>query len=179
MSRSAGSTNSFTGTKMMELSQDSYEVCELQWQFYTKAGNEQMQAHLYQKAQQYYSRAQELAHLLLEEAQRDRTHPDAIHPYVVSCHNLADSWLKLDDAQQAEMILCQVFNRVSQILTDGDLPNPLRLEALKALKAVSYEMEHFYRSLDRVDRAREMFDRANTVAEKFLASFDESGMSDS
>lgn len=161
---------------MMELSQDSYEVCELQWQFYTKAGNQQMQANLYPKAQQYYSRALELAHLLLKEAQRDSVHPDAIHPYVVSCHNLAESWLKLDDAQQAEMILCQVFNRVSQILADGDSPNPLRLEALKALKAVSYEMEHFYRSLDRLDRAKEMFERANAVAETFLASFDDSGM---
>ena len=93
----------------MKLSQDSYEARELQWKLYTKSGNHRMQENLYLEAQQAYNQALELAHLLLEEAQSSNNHSDAIHPYVISCHNLADSWLNLANVQQAEMVLQQGF----------------------------------------------------------------------
>ncbi|NJR63380.1 MAG: hypothetical protein HC769_34140 [Cyanobacteria bacterium CRU_2_1] len=156
----------------MELAQDSYEARELQWQLYTKAGNQRMQANLYHEAQQAYNRALELAHLLLEEAKASSRHADAIHPYVISCHNLADSWLNLADVPQAEMLLRQAFDRVIQIMTDQGLPHPLRLEAFKALKAVSFEIDSFYRKLDQVAQAERIFERAIALAQDFLAHFD-------
>jgi tetratricopeptide (TPR) repeat protein len=156
----------------MALPQDSYEAREWQWQLYTKAGNQRMQANLYHEAQQAYHQALELADLLLEEARKNATHPDAIHPYVVSCHNLADSWLTLRNVQQAEMILRQAFDRVIQIMTNECLPHSLRLEAFKALKAVSFEIDSFYRELNQVTQAEQMFERSIALAQDFLAQFE-------
>lgn len=163
----------------MALPQDSYEARELQWQLYTKAGNQRMQANLYREAQQAYQQALQLAHLLLEEAKINTTHPDAIHPYVVSCHNLTDCWLNLNDISQAEKVIQQAFDQVIQIMTDRSLPNPLRLEAFKALKAVSFEIDSFYRSLNQVAQAEELFERSIALAQEFLAQFDFSQMTHS
>ncbi|WAL62160.1 DUF2753 family protein [Thermocoleostomius sinensis] len=156
----------------MALPQDSYEARELQWQLYTKTGNQRMQANLYHEAQQAYHQAWELAEWLLEKAEKNATHPDAIHLYVVSCHNLADNWLTLGDAQQAEMILRKAFDRVIQIMTDKGSSNPRRLEAFKALKAISFEIDSFYRKLGQIARAEQTFERAITLAQDFLAQFE-------
>ena len=156
----------------MKLSQDFYEARELQWKLYTKAGNHRMQENLYLEAQQAYNQALELAHLLLEEAKSSNSHSDAIHPYVISCHNLADSWLNLENVQQAEMVLQQAFHQVIQVMNNGGLPESLRLEAFKALRAVSFEMDRFYRKLNQVAQAEEAFERATILAQDFLAQFD-------
>ena len=87
----------------MEPTQNSYESNELNWQLYSKAGNQKMQAKLYQEAQLTYQQANNIADRLLEEAKQTATHSDAIHPYVVSCHNLADCFLQMGNAQQAEV----------------------------------------------------------------------------
>ena len=156
----------------MTLPQDSYESRELQWQIYTKTGNQRVQSNSYHEAHQAYCRALELAELLLEEAKNNATHPDAIHPYVVSCHNLADNWLILENVQQAEMILRQAFDRVIGMMTDEGLPNPHKLEVFKALKAVSFEINSFYRKLDQVTQAEEFFERSIALAQDFLAHFE-------
>jgi tetratricopeptide (TPR) repeat protein len=156
----------------MESPQDYYELHELQWQLYTKAGNQRMQANLYLEAQQAYNRAFGFAQLLLEEAKINGSHSDAIHPYVVSCHNLADNWLSLKNIQQAETTLQQAFNQVVQIMNDHCLSNSLRLEAFKALRAVSFEIDAFYRNLDQVAQAEATFQRSIALAQNFLAHFD-------
>jgi tetratricopeptide (TPR) repeat protein len=156
----------------MALPQDSYEAHELQWQLYTKAGNQRMQAKLYHEAQQAYDRALVLAERLLEKARNKATHPDAIHPYVVSCHNLADCYLTLGNAQQAEIILRQAFDRIIGMMTDEGSPNPHKLEAFKALKAVSFKINSFYRKLDQVTQAEEFFERSIVLAQNFLAHFE-------
>jgi tetratricopeptide (TPR) repeat protein len=156
----------------MTLPQDSYKARELQWQLYTKAGNQRMQANLYHEAQQAYDRALKFAEWLLEEARNQAMYPDAIHPYVVSCHNLADCYLTLENVQQAEMILRQAFDRVIGIMTNECSPNPHKLEAFKALKAVSFEINSFYRKLDQVTQAEEFFERSIALAQDFLAHFE-------
>jgi tetratricopeptide (TPR) repeat protein len=156
----------------MAPSPDSYEACELQWKIYTKTGNQRMQAKLYQEARQDYHQALELAYKLLEEARHYAGCPDAIHPYVISCHNLADSWLSLGNAQQAEIVRQQAFERVTEIMTDEDLPKPLRLQAFKALRVVSVEIDCFYRNLNQIDRAEETTGRAIAIAQDFMAQFD-------
>ena len=45
----------------MEPTQNSYESNELNWQLYSKAGNQQMQAKLYQEAQLTYQQANNIA----------------------------------------------------------------------------------------------------------------------
>jgi tetratricopeptide (TPR) repeat protein len=150
-------------------SQDSYTSHELQWQFYTRVGNQKMQGSLYQEARQAYEQAMELAQLLLEEAKVSGSHPDAIHPYVVACHNLADSWLNLGNAKQAETILRQSFEQVVQVMSDRALPNLLKLEAFKALKMVSFEIDGFYRKLNQIARAEEVFNRAIAFAQDFMS----------
>ncbi len=156
----------------MKSLQDSYEACELQWQLYTKAGNQQMQANLYQEAQQTYQQAMKLAQLMLEEAKSNAIHPDAIHPYVVSCHNLTDCWLNLNEFPQAEQAVRQAFDQVIQVMTNQSLPHSLRLEAFKALKVVSFEIDRFYRTLNQTAQAEEFFERAIALAQEFLASSD-------
>jgi tetratricopeptide (TPR) repeat protein len=156
----------------MAPSPDSYEACELQWKIYTKTGNQRMQTNLYQEAQQDYNQALELAYKLLEEARHHADRPEAIHPYVISCHNLADSWLSLGNAEQAEMVRRQAFERVTQIMTDEGLPKPLRLEAFKALRVVSIEIDYFYRNLNQTNRAEETIGRAIAIAQDFMAQFD-------
>jgi tetratricopeptide (TPR) repeat protein len=158
----------------MQPPQASYQSRELQWQLDTKAGNQQMQVNLYFEAQQYYERALELACLLLEEAKNSSIRPDTIHLYVISCHNLADSWLNLGKMQQAEMVLQQGFDQVIQTMNDVSLSNKLRLEAFKALKMVSFEMDSFYRQQNQVARAEQIFERAITLARDFLAQFNRS-----
>jgi tetratricopeptide (TPR) repeat protein len=155
----------------MELTQDSYEANELQWQLYTKAGNQRMQANLYLEAQQAYNQAMKLAHLMLEEARSSTNHPEAIHPYVVSCHNLADCWLDLGNVTQAERILQQVFHQVVQVMNNIDVPDLLRLEAFKALKVVSFEIQGFYRNLDQLTQAEHIFEQGLTLAQEFLDQF--------
>ena len=153
----------------MKLTQDSYEAREWQWQLYTQAGNERMQVNFYLEAKQAYNQAMELARLLLEEAKNTNHHSEAIHPYVVSGQNLADSWFNLGDVPQAEMVLQQVFNQVKMVMTNKCFPSPLRLEAFKALGAVSCEIDGFYRTQNQIPQAEEALARAITLAEDFLA----------
>jgi tetratricopeptide (TPR) repeat protein len=156
----------------MELNPDIYADCELRWQMYTKAGNQRMQANLYQEAQQAYTRALELACLLLEETKSNTIHADAIHPYVVSCHNLMDSWLSLGNVEQAEVILKQAYTQVVQMMTDENLPDLIRLEAFQALKLVSFEMDAFYRKQGQADQAEKLFAQASQLAQDFLTQLE-------
>ena len=67
------------------------------------------------------------------------------------------------------MVLQQVFNQVKVVMTNRYLPEPLRLEAFKALRAVSSEIDEFYRKQNQVPQAEEAFGRALALARDFLA----------
>ncbi|MBW4435241.1 MAG: DUF2753 family protein [Pelatocladus maniniholoensis HA4357-MV3] len=124
----------------MEGDHNCYESRELNWQLYTKTGNQRMQAKLYQEAQQAYQQAVDLANSLLSQAKHTATNPDTIHLYVVSCHNLADCFLAMGDAGQAEAILQQAYTEIIDTMNQSSFSMELRFEALKALKMVSCEM---------------------------------------
>ena len=151
---------------------EGYEVHELSWQLYTKTGNQQMQGQLYCQAQQSYSRAMEIAKLMLESAKADSNHPDAIHPLVVSHHNLADVYLNLGSIQQAESTLQQGYAIVIAVMNDANLPSSLRLESFKALKMVTFEISQFYQDRDQFEQAKAVFIQATQQAQGFLVQFD-------
>ena len=155
----------------MELPENCYESRELNWQLYTKAGNQRMQANLYQEAQFAYQQALNLANSLLEEAKHTATHPDAIHPYVVSCHNLADCFLGMEDAQQAQAILQQAYTETINTMNQSNFSMELRFEALKALKMVSYQMHKFYQEQNQVADAQKVMQDAIAQGKVFLAQF--------
>lgn len=143
----------------MEQDLTSYEGRELNWQLCTKAGNLKMEERLYAEAQTWYKQAIELAQLMLEEAMQGSTHPDAIHPYVVSCHNRADVYLQLGNIQEAETVFQQTYDRVVEIVENSSLSDALRLESFQALKMIAFEMNRFYCELDRADLAQEIMSK--------------------
>jgi tetratricopeptide (TPR) repeat protein len=150
----------------------SYEARELNWQIYTKAGNQQMQTQSYAEAQQIYSLALAMAELLLEEAKASLHHPEAIHPYVVSHHNLIDAYSHLGLASQAEDTLNKVYRQVTCVMNDPNLPPKLRLEAFRALKIVAFETHRFYREINQAATAEAQFAQMQQQAQDFLATFD-------
>jgi len=144
----------------MEPDISSYEGRELNWQLCTKMGNLKIEANLYAEAQGWYQQALELAQLMLEEAMQGETHPDAIHPYVVSCHNRADIYLHLGNVQEAEAVLQQTYNQVVEIMGNSSLSDTLRFESFQALKMVAFEMNRFYCDLNQVAKAQEILSYA-------------------
>ncbi|MBF2002153.1 MAG: tetratricopeptide repeat protein [Synechococcales cyanobacterium M58_A2018_015] len=156
----------------MDADPSSYEARELNWQIYTRAGNQQMQGQFYAQAQQTYSRAMEFAELLLAEAKSNSTHPDAIHPYVVSHNNLADAYGQLGNIEQAEATLQRAYTEVTAVMNDPNLSKSLRLESFKALKVVAFELTRFYRNLNQPTAAEMLFAQITQQAQAFLAEFD-------
>ncbi|NJR38640.1 MAG: hypothetical protein HC781_07065 [Leptolyngbyaceae cyanobacterium CSU_1_4] len=75
--------------------------------------------------------------------------------------------MNLADVPQAEKILQQAFNQVIQVMNNECLSSSLRWEAFKALKAVSFEIDAFYRQLGQVAQAEETFGRAIALAQDF------------
>ncbi len=144
----------------MEPDISSYEGRELNWQLCTKMGNLKIEANLYAEAQGWYQQALELAQLMLAEAMQGETHPDAIHPYVVSCHNRADIYLHLGNVQEAEAVLQQTYNQVVEIMGNSSLSDTLRFESFQALKMVAFEMNRFYCDLNQVAKAQEILSYA-------------------
>ncbi|PMB14687.1 DUF2753 family protein [Fischerella thermalis] len=155
----------------MQGDQNCYESHEWNWQLYTKTGNQRMQANLYQEAQQAYQQAVDLAKSLLSQAKHTATHPDAIHVYVVSCHNLADCFLAMGDARQAEAILQQAYTEIIDTMNQSSFSKDLRFEALKALKIASCEMHSFYQQQNQLTSANKVMQDAIASAKVFLAQF--------
>lgn len=151
---------------------NSYKSRELNWQLYTRTGNQQIQEQQYLLAWQSYCQAIEFAELMLEAAELYPQYADAVHPYLVSHHNLADVLLHLDDVQQAESVLQSAYTRVMTLMNDQALSDALRLESFKALKMVTFELHRFYREQDQSQEAEALFAEATRAAQAFLAQFD-------
>ncbi len=148
---------------------NSYESRELSWQSYSRAGNQQMQEQQYLLAWQAYCQAIEVAELLLEAAALYPQYATAVHLYVVSHHNLADALLCLGEVRQAEEILRSAYAKVMTLMHDPTVFSELRLESLKALKMITFELHRFYRESEQFELAEALFTEATQAAQAFLA----------
>jgi hypothetical protein len=131
-------------------------------------GNHQMQANFYVDAQRSYRCALEIAELMLLAAQ---DHPDIVHPYVVSHHNLADCLVQLGNMQQADGVLRQVFDRIIELMNDEAMAMELRFEALRALRANSLERYQFYRESEQTPKAEEVMQQAMAQSNDFISRY--------
>jgi tetratricopeptide (TPR) repeat protein len=152
---------------------NAYESYELNWQFYSRMGNQQMQANFYVDAQRSYRHALELAELMLLAAQ---DHPDVVHPYVVSHHNLADCLIQLGNMQQADGVLRQVFDRIIELMNDETMTMELRFEALRALRATSFERYQFYHESEQTSKAEEVMQQAMARSTDFISQYGSTSM---
>ncbi|WP_299403077.1 hypothetical protein [Acaryochloris sp. IP29b_bin.148] len=150
---------------------------ELGWQLHSKAGNQQFQAQSYPEALQAYRRAMSLAELMLMTAKKERRHPEAIHAYVIACHNLADNLLKLGDLQTAETTMQQAFDQVTDLMYATQYSRCLRMEASKALKMVSLKAYEFYQHLEQPTKAQAVFQQAADQAQKFFSQMQPQSLS--
>jgi tetratricopeptide (TPR) repeat protein len=147
---------------------NTYESYELHWQFYSRMGNHQMQESFHVDAQRSYRRALEVAELMLQTAQE---HPDVVHPYVVSHHNLADCLVQLGNTQQADGVLRQAFDRIIELMNDETMAMELRFEALRALRANSFERYQFYRESEQPLKAEEVMQQAMAQSTDFISRY--------
>lgn len=128
-----------------------------------------MQEQQYLLAWQAYCQAIELAELLLEAAMFCSHYASAVHPYVVSHHNLADALLCLGEVQQAEEILRSAYAKIIALMQDSAVSSELRLESLKAFKMITFELHRFYRESEQFELAEALFTEATQAAQAFLA----------
>lgn len=147
----------------------TYSSYELSWQLHSKAGNQSFQAGMYADAQQAYRKAISLAELMLMTAKQERRHPEAIHAYVIACHNLADNLLKSDDVPAAETTMQQALDQVIDLMCSTQYSQCLRFEAAKALKMVSLKAYEFYQQLEQSDKAQAVVQKATEQAQQFFS----------
>lgn len=152
---------------VMTYDPQTYESYEMGWQLHSKAGNQQYQANSYPESLQAYRKAMALAELMLMTAKNERRHPEAIHAYVIACHNLADNLLKTEDAQAAEVTMQQAFDQVIDVMFTHQYSQCLRMEASKALKMVSLKAYEFYQHLGQPEQAQAVFQKAAEQAQRF------------
>ena len=134
----------------MSYDPQTYTSYEMGWQLHSKAGNHQFQSGLYAESLHAYRQAIALAELMLAIAQNERRHPEAIHAYVISGHNLADSLLQLGERQTAETAMQQALDQVIELMFAAHYSRCLRVEAAKALKMVSLKAYEFHQHLEAV-----------------------------
>ncbi|WP_299487464.1 hypothetical protein [Acaryochloris sp. IP29b_bin.137] len=146
----------------------TYSSYEMGWQLHSKAGNQRFQAGLYTDALQAYRKAISLAELMLMTAKQERHHPEAVHAYVIACHNLADNLLKLEDIPAAETTMQQALEQVIDLMVASQYSRCLRLEAAKALKMVSLKAYAFYQHLGQPAKAHAVFQQAADQAQQFF-----------
>ncbi|QUY42858.1 tetratricopeptide repeat protein [Acaryochloris marina] len=146
-----------------------YSSYELGWQLHSKAGNQSFQAGRYAEARQAYRKAISLAELMLMTAKKERHHPEAIHAYVISCHNLADNSLKSDEVQAAETTMQQALAQVIDLMYSTQYSQCLRFEAAKALEMVSLKAYELYQNLGQSDKAQAVFELAAEQAQTFFS----------
>ncbi len=161
----------------MTYDHQNYMSYEMGWQLHSKAGNQKFQAHSYVDSLQAYRRAMALAELMLKTAKNERRHPEAIHAYVIACHNLADNLLKIEDTQAAEVTMQQAFDQVIDVMFSHQYSQCLRMEASKALKMVSLKAYEFYQHLGQPKQAQAVFQKAAEQAQRFFSTLQPQSLS--
>lgn len=155
----------------------TYASYEMGWQLHSKAGNQRLQAGLYTEALQAYRKAIALAELMLMTAKQEQRHPEAIHAYVIACHNLADNLLKLGDIPAVETTLQQALDQVIDVMYATQYARCLRIEATKALKMVSLKTYEFYQHLEQPTKAQAVFQQAAEQTQKFFSQMQPQSLS--
>lgn len=146
-----------------------YSSYEMNWQLHSQAGNQCLLAGSHLEALQAHRKAIALAELMLMTAKKERRHPEAIHAYVIACHNLADNLVKLEDLHVAETTMQQALDQVVDLMHTTQYSQCLRIEAAKALKMVSLKVYEFYQRLGQHDKAGRVFEQNTELAQKFFS----------
>jgi hypothetical protein len=89
------------------------------WQKWTQSGNALSRQCQHEAAQAAYLEARTIAESLLPTAAQAEN-PHAIHLYVISCHNLSDSFLCQGQTTEAELMLLKAHRRDERTETGSD-----------------------------------------------------------
>ncbi len=147
------------------------------WQAYTKQGNQFMKFALAQppnpqveQAQSFYDRAIDLAKDMWHQAQAQNCHPETIHFYAISCHNLADYYEAINRDRHAEDLLLDAFDRTLSTMQNPHLAADFQMEAYRSLHMVLQQLVDFYDRHRKPNAATKIVLQAGHEARKFLNS---------
>ncbi len=145
------------------------------WQAYTRQGNQFMKLALAQppnpqveQAQSVYDRAIDLAKEMWHQAQAQNCHPETIHIYAISCHNLADYYEAVNRNPHAEDLLLEAFDRTLSTMQDPDLAPDFQMEAYRSLHMVLQQLVDFYDRHQNPNAATKIVLKAGQQARQFL-----------
>ncbi len=139
-----------------------------QWQMHIECGNANMQSGLYPQAQAAYLRAMEVAEKLLSQALSQRNDVDAIHGFVISCQNLAESYCVMGAEKEAERLLLRAHQKALELMEMENLSIPYKAEAYRAFQATLMELVEFYRRTERHEKMAETITESKLYAQNFL-----------
>lgn len=142
---------------------------DLHWQFYTKQGNEQMQSGLYIQANKSYLAALELAEIIICNAKHNKAPVEMIHLYVVSCHNLANCFLKLGNYAEAEQCLLDAYQTTDDIMEDENLLMEARSTGYQGFQISFMQLSDFYGSTGQKQKLVNLIESSKAKALEFLA----------
>jgi tetratricopeptide (TPR) repeat protein len=144
-------------------------VLEESWEAYTISGNQFMQASQFSQAHEQYFEAMAIAACLLSDNGCYHSKPKVVHLYVVSCQNLSDSFMALDQSKPAKRMVEQACSEMIRLMNNTALPMEFRVEASKALKAASFEAYRFYYEQEQLDQAEKTIQAAIAQSQIFFA----------
>lgn len=142
-------------------------VLEEHWEACTVMGNQFMQARQYSQAHKQYLGAMAISTRLLSDTS-DCPKSEVVHFYVVSCQNLSDSFMALDQGKTAERMVQQACSEMIRLMNNTALPMEFRVEASRALRVASFEAYRFYRQQELLDQAEGIMQTAIAQAQTFL-----------
>jgi hypothetical protein len=143
-------------------------VLEEYWEACPIMGNQFMQARRYSQAHEQYSEAMTIATRLLSDDSCYSSKPKGVHLYVVSCQNLSDSFIVLDQRRTAERMIQKACSEMIRRMNNAALPMEFRVEASKALRAASFEAYRFYHEQEQPEQAENTLQAAIAQAQIFL-----------
>lgn len=141
------------------------------WQNYTKQGNKQMGKSRYLLACQSYLCALELAESLLNHAKSKLDNPDAIHLYIISCNNLADSYREVKNWQESETYLLKAYDAALEIMNGKSFPLQFKIEAYRGLRINLGHLVDFYRKIGQDSKMQEIIAQTQSQTLDFLNQF--------
>ena len=151
------------------------------WQEYTKQGNQLMKLALaqprdsqFEQAQSGYDRAMVVAKKMWAQAQAQNSHPETIHIYTISCHNLADYYEAVNRNRQAEDLLLDAFSRTLSTMQDPQFAADFQMEAYRSLHMVLHQVVDFYDRHQNPNAGTPIVLQAGRQARQFLDRLNES-----
>ncbi|BAZ05636.1 hypothetical protein [Calothrix sp. NIES-3974] len=139
-----------------------------EWQMHIECGNANMQSGRYPQAQAAYLRAMEVAEKLLSQALSQRNDMDAIHGFVISCQNLAESYCIMGAEKEAERLLLRAHQKALELMEMDNMSIQFRAEAYRAFQATLIELVEFYRRTECHEKMAEKITESKLSAHNFL-----------